>query len=146
MVTHHGGVEYAQQQLQSLITVLLVIWSEGCFLLHRATLSNLSVQRQGHGIQSGFPIWFLTHDQRGPFCDILPAPRICKSFFQSAIGFSLAQGVSLTIWVPNAHFLPDEKTPPLRHRCADTDKSRTPTNARTEHGRDLFMDADESGP
>jgi hypothetical protein len=39
----------------------------------------------------GFPVWFLAHDQREPFRDFLPSSPVCKSFFQSALGFSMAQ-------------------------------------------------------
>jgi hypothetical protein len=31
------------------------------------------------------------HDQGVPIHDFLPAPQVRKSFFQSAVGFSLAQ-------------------------------------------------------
>jgi hypothetical protein len=42
--------------------------------------------------KSGFPIWLLAYDQREPFCDFLPSPQVSKSFFQSALGISLAKG------------------------------------------------------
>jgi hypothetical protein len=40
-----------------------------------------------------FPDGFLPTTSVGLFSDSIPAPQICKPFFQSALGFSPAQGV-----------------------------------------------------
>jgi hypothetical protein len=39
-----------------------------------------------------FPFDFLPTTSVRPFRDFLPAPQICNSFFQSALGFPLAKG------------------------------------------------------
>jgi hypothetical protein len=50
------------------------------------------------GSELGFLIWFLAHDLRGSFCNLLPAPQICKSSSQSNHDFpSQDQSVSRNI-------------------------------------------------
>ena len=40
----------------------------------------------------------------GLFRDFLPAPQICKSFFQPVLGFSLAKGISMPFCPPKCCF------------------------------------------
>ena len=47
----------------------------------------------------------------GVFRDFLASLQICKSHFESILGFSLAKGCSDAFWGFNALFLPDGMTP-----------------------------------
>jgi len=47
-----------------------------------------------------FPFGFLPTTSVGRFFDFLPSQQVCKSFFQSALGFSLAQGGVSVLFVP----------------------------------------------
>jgi hypothetical protein len=55
-------------------------------------------------LKLGFPILFLAHDLRGPFwvifCHFLPAPQICKGFFQVRQRFFSGTGDNLSPVAP----------------------------------------------
>jgi hypothetical protein len=63
---------------------------------HVALPAWMKVKADRKGFELTFPIWFLAHDQRGPFLvifrDSLPAPPICKDSFPVRPGYSLEQG------------------------------------------------------
>jgi len=61
-----------------------------------------------------FPFGFLPTTSVGRFFDFLPSQQVCKSFFQSALGFSLAQGGCFGAFCSLPHtFPPHAKTPSL---------------------------------
>jgi hypothetical protein len=63
-------------------------WRSSSFVLDRFGCDRLTPQV----IHCDFLFGFFPTTGVGLFRDFLPAPQICKSFFQSTLGFSLAKG------------------------------------------------------
>jgi hypothetical protein len=82
-----------------------------------------------HSFHPGFPICFMPATGAGGFCDFLPATQICKTFFQSNIGFC-----------PAPHPVPDR--PATRHQMWSWNrKIPTSTDCQKSPAKPVFLPA-----